>query len=131
MQQQFNLPGIQCQELGRRKVIANFDGGQISSDGGALLLRELENQTSIIKSFAACFEDYRDPKKIEHSVNQLLAQRIVGIALGYEDLVDNDELRKDPLLAVVVNQLDPTGKGRSNLRDQGTPLAGKSTLNRL
>ena len=131
MQQQFNPTRIQCQELGRRKVIADFDGGQISSDGGALLLRELESQTGLIASFASCFKDHRDPRKIEHSLKELLAQRILGIALGYEDLVDHDELRKDPLLAVVVNQLDPTGQRRSNPRDQGCPLAGKSTLNRL
>src|SRR5512135_1200871 len=88
--------------LGRREIVADFDGGDISSDGGALLLRKTEHLTGVIRQFAACFTDHRDPDLIEHSVEELLAQRVYGLVLGYEDLNDHDELRRDPLLAAVV-----------------------------
>jgi hypothetical protein len=117
--------------LGPRQVLADFDGGDISSDGGALLLRETERLTGIIRQFAACFTDHRDPDLIEHSVEHLLAQRVYALALGYEDLNDHDDLRRDPLLATVVGKDDPTGKSRQRRRDRGKALAGKSTLNRL
>src|SRR3954471_1078018 len=117
--------------LGSRQVLADFDGGAISSDGGALLLREAEARTGIIRQFAACFTDHRAPDLIEHSVEELLAQRVYGLALGYEDLNDHDDLRTDPLLATVVGKPDPTGKTRQRERDRGKALAGKSTLNRL
>ena len=117
--------------LGPRQVLADFDGGAISSDGGALLLRETERLTGIIRQFAACFTDHRDPDLIEHPVEHLLAQRVYGLALGYEDLNDHDDLRRDPLLATVVGKDDPTGKARRRQRDRGKALAGKSTLNRL
>ena len=117
--------------LGPRQVFADFDGGAISSSGGALLLRETERLTGIIRQFAACFTDHRDPDLIEHSVEHLLAQRVYALALGYEDLNDHDDLRRDPLLATVVGKGDPTGKSRLRRRDRGKALAGKSTLNRL
>jgi hypothetical protein len=117
--------------LGRREVVADFDGGDISSDGGALLLRKTEELTGIIRQFAACFTDHRDPDRIEHRVEELLAQRVYGLALGYEDLNDHDDLRRDPLLAAVVGKTDPTGQARRRRRDHGKALAGKSTLNRL
>jgi Transposase DDE domain group 1 len=117
--------------LGHRQVLADFDGGDISSEGGALLLRQTEAVTGIIRQFAACFTDHRDPDLIEHSLEHLLAQRVYGLALGYEDLNDHDDLRRDPLLATVVGKADPTGNDRHCLRDRGKPLAGKSTLNRL
>ena len=117
--------------LGPRQVLADFDGGAISSDGGALLLREAEARTGIIRQFAACFDDHRDPDRVEHPVEHLLAQRVYGLALGYEDLNDHDDLRRDPLLATVVGKDDPSGKTRRRQRDRGKPLAGKSTLNRL
>ena len=82
--------------LGPRQVLADFDGGAISSDGGALLLRETERLTGIIRQFAACFADHRDPDLIEHPVEHLLAQRVYALALGYEDLNDHDDLRRDP-----------------------------------
>lgn len=119
------------QDLGRRKVVGAFDGGDISSEGGALLLRELERSSGVMRRFAGCFKDKRDPDQIEHSVRELVAQRLVGLTLGYEDLNDHDELRRDPLLAVVVGKLDPTGQSRRRDRDRGKALAGKSTLNRL
>jgi hypothetical protein len=117
--------------LGHRQVLADFDGGAISSDGGALLLRQIEARTAIIRQFAACFTDHRDPDLVEHPLEHLVAQRVYGLALGYEDLNDHDDLRRDPLLATVVGKTDPTGQDRPRLRDRGKPLAGKSTLNRL
>ena len=117
--------------LGRRDVVARFDGGRITSDAGGLLLREVERETGILRRFAACFTDHRDPDLIEHSVEDLVAQRVYGLALGYEDLNDHDQLRCDPLLAVLVGKTDPLGQDRSRERDKGKPLAGKSTLNRL
>ncbi len=117
--------------VGLRQVLADFDGGDISSDGGALLLREAERLTGIIRQFAACFTDHRNPDLTEHTVEELIAQRVYALALGYEDLNDHDDLRRDPLLATVVGKGDPTGKTRQRKRDRGKPLAGKSTLNRL
>jgi hypothetical protein len=117
--------------LGSREVLADFDGGDITSDGGALLLRETERLTGILRQFAACFTDHRNPDLTEHTVEELIAQRVYALTLGYEDLNDHDDLRRDPLLATVVGKGDPTGKTRQRKRDRGKPLAGKSTLNRL
>ena len=117
--------------VGSRQILADLDGGAISSDGGALLLRKTEQLTGIIRQFAACFTDHRKPDLIEHAVEELIAQRVYGLALGYEDLNDHDDLRRDPLLATVVGKGDPTGKARLRRRDRGKALAGKSTLNRL
>jgi Transposase DDE domain group 1 len=119
------------QTQNRRELVAHFDGGNICSDAGGLLLQQTERVTGIIKRFAACFTDHRDPDLIEHTVEELIAQRIYALALGYEDLNDHDELRNDPLLAVLVGKHDPTGKDRLRSRDKGKALAGKSTLNRL
>ena len=105
----------------RREIRAQFDGGAITSDGGGLLLREVEQRIGILRQFAACFTDYRNPDLIEHTVKELVAQRVYGLALGYEDLNDHEELRNDPLLAVLVEKGDPGSEA----------LAGKSTLNRL
>ena len=82
----------------RREVRAQFDGGAITSDGGGLLLREVEKRVGILHQFAACFADYRNPDLLEHPVEELVAQRVYGLALGYEDLNDHEELRNDPLL---------------------------------
>jgi Transposase DDE domain group 1 len=119
------------QDLGSREVIAAFDGGKVSSDAGGLLLREVEDKFRFLEQFARCFTDYRDADLVEHTLLDLIKQRIFGICLGYEDLNDHDQLRLDPLLAVMVGKTDPTGDGRVRLRDQGKALAGKSTLNRL
>src|SRR2546430_2854215 len=107
--------------LKRLEIRAQFDGGAISSDGGGLLLREVEKRIGILHQFASCFTDYRNPDLIEHSVEELVAQRVYGLALGYEDLNDHEELRNDPLLAVLVEKANPSSQ----------VLAGKSTLNRL
>ena len=117
--------------VGRRIVQAGFDGGRITSDGGALLLREVERRTGIIARTAACFKDFRAPGAIEHTLGSLVAQRVYGLALGYEDLNDHDQLRADPLLAVLAECADPTGSERRRAQDKGCALAGKSTLNRL
>jgi len=122
---------VKFQDIGKREVIGQFNGGAISSDGGSLLLREVEKRTRIIEKFSECFDDHRDKKRIEHTVNELLCQRIYGLALGYEDLNDHDILRRDPLLAVLSGKEDPTGSMRRCQRDKGKALAGKSTLNRL
>jgi len=131
MQTQCNADYLDFPMLGRREILADFDGGDITSDGGALLLRQVEQINGIIRQFADCFTDHRDPELIEHSVEELLAQRVYGLALGYEDLNDHDDLRRDPLLAAVVGKLDPTGQHRRRPGDRGKALAGKSTLNRL
>ncbi len=117
--------------LGSRKVIGKFDGGRISSDGGALLLREVEQRAHILKRLSQCFTDYRNPTLIEHTTESLIKQRVCGIALGYEDLNDHDELRQDALLALLCNKADITGTDRVRQQDKGKALAGKSTLNRL
>ncbi len=122
---------IEFHALGSREVVAQFDGGDITSDGGGLLLRELEERTETLKKFAACFVDYRKPEAIEHTVENLVAQRVYGLCLGYEDLNDHDQLRRDPLLAVMVGKADPKGEDRREAADRGKALAGKSTLNRL
>ena len=117
--------------LGKRAVVARFDGGHISSDGGALLLREVEQRTGILARIAEQFTDYRHPELIEHSVEALVAQRVLGLALGYEDLNDHDRLRFDALLALAVGKRDPSGQDRRHQRDKGKALASSSTLNRL
>lgn len=119
------------QPLGRRTVVARFDGTTVTSDAGGLLLREVENRFHFIDQLAHCFTDYRDPDKTEHTLPQLLKQRIFGLCLGYEDLIDHDTLRHDPLLALLVGKDDPTGQDRARAADRGKALAGKSTLNRL
>ena len=124
-------PSFSFAEHGRRQVVARFDGGTISSDGGAVLLRQLEQRTGIVRKFADCFHDYRQPAQVEHSVPELVAQRVYGLALGYEDLNDHDQLRSDPLLALLSGKQDLEGKQRRRAQDRGKAGAGKSTLNRL
>ena len=122
MPTQCNTKPLEFEPHGRRRVVADFDGGPITSDAGALLLREVDRHLSVSDQVAACFTDYRDPRRIQYSLRTLIAQRIVGIAQGYEDLIDHDQLRHDPLMAL----LSENGPGSDS-----PPLAGKSTLNRL
>jgi hypothetical protein len=117
------------QQLGRREVIGRFDGGMISSDAGGLLLREVERRFGIVERFSACFVDYRDPQRTEHSLKALISQRVYGVALGYEDLNDHDRLRHDVVMGVLCEKSDPSGSERVRKRDQGKAIAGKSTLN--
>ncbi len=107
-----------------RRVEAGFDGGKVTSDAGALLLGAADRAVRLMDRFAACFHDARRPELIEHEVRTLVGQRVMGIALGYEDLIDHDELRHDPVLAVVAGKL-------AARRSDCAPLAGKSTLNRV
>jgi hypothetical protein len=122
---------LSFQGLGRRRIEAEFDAGMVTSDAGGLLLRETAARTRMMERIGACFTDGRDPARVEHTVESLVAQRIYGIALGYEDLNDHEELRRDPLLATLVGKTDPLGRERARERDRGCALAGKSTLNRL
>jgi hypothetical protein len=120
-----------AQNLGGRELVWRFDGGDITSDGGVLVLRKLEERSGILRRFAACFEDYRKSDQIEHPLLDLIRQRVFGLALGYADLNDHDELRRDPMLAVALNKDDVKGEHRRRAQDRGKALAGKSTLNRL
>jgi hypothetical protein len=119
------------QDLGPRKVVADFSGGTLSSDGGVLLLRQIDQQLGLSRALAGCFCDQRDPHFVDHSLPQLLAQRLYGLALGYEDLNDHNQLRRDPLLATACEKKDPWGQDRFNPAHRGIALAGASTLNRL
>jgi hypothetical protein len=107
-----------------RAAVAGFDGGSITSNAGALLLGATDRAIGLVQRFASCFRDARLPERVEHEVATLVGQRIFGIALGHEDLVDHDELRHDPVLAVLADKLEARRAGCA-------PLAGKSTLNRL
>ncbi len=131
MKTKFTGEKLEMQPLGRRRVICDFQGGTLSSDGGGLLLREVESRFSVIARMAQCFSDLRDPALIEHTVEELLSQRIYGLALGYEDLNDHDRLRNDPLQGLLAGKDDLEGRDRFLRRDQGKACAGKSTLQRL
>ena len=122
---------LEFQGLGRREVKAEFDGGHITSDAGALLLREVDERLGLTRGVASCFDDRRDARFIEHSVLELVRQRVYGLALGYEDLNDHDDLARDVLLAMVAGKTDPEGGDRRRERDRGKALASSSTLNRL
>ncbi len=122
---------FQFQDLGVRKVVADFDGGTLSSDGGVLLLRQIDRGLGMTRTLAGCFGDRRDQRMVEHALPQLLAQRIYGLALGYEDLNDHEQLRRDPLLATACEKRDPLGEDRLDPADRGRALAAASTLNRL
>lgn len=122
---------LDFQPLGSRQITAKFDGGMVTSDAGALLLREVDARAGILHRFASCFTDHRDPELVEHTTFQLIAQRVYALALGYEDLNDHDDLRHDLLFAVLVGKEDATGQDRVLKRDRGKACAGKSTLNRL
>jgi hypothetical protein len=108
--------------LGRRAVVGNFDGGKISSDSGGVLLREVEHRTHILKRLAGCFVDYRDPDQIEHSTESLIKQRVMGLALGYEDLNDHDGLRHDPLLALLSDKRDVLSASNASMLASGAVL---------
>ncbi len=105
---------------GKRKIVARFDGGTISSDGGAFLLRQTDQRLNLLSRLAVCFLDGRNQEQVEHSILEMLSQRIYGLALGYEDINDHEQLRTDPVFGILA--------GRKELEE---PLAGKSTLNRM
>ena len=112
--------GFGFEATGKREIIARFDGGTISSDGGAFLLRQTDKRLNLIGRLAQCFLDGRNQALVEHSVAEMLAQRIYGLALGYEDLNDHEQLRNDPVFGILAGS-----------DDLAEPLAGKSTLNRM
>ena len=118
-------------DLGPRRVQADFSGGTLSSDAGALLLRQVNINLGATAELAQCFYDQRDPDWVNHSVQELLRQRIFGTALGYEDLEDHQRLRLDPLLAAACGKTDPLGENRVLPQHRGIALAAPSTLNRL
>ena len=123
--------GLEFQRHGGRRVRARFDGGRLTSDGGGLLLRETEARIGLLGRMASCFRDWRNPSDVEHTVQDLVCQRVYGLALGYEDLNDHNELRSDSALALLVGKSDITGMSRRRERDRGRPLASASALNRL
>ena len=124
MQTECSAEQFEFAAIERRRVVAAFDGGAITSDAGALLLGATDRSIRLVDRFAACFTDRRLPGLIEHRVSTLVGQRVFGLALGYEDLNDHDDLRRDPVMAVLAGKL----KAR---REDCAPIAGKSTLNRL
>lgn len=115
-----NQSGFGFEACGRREIVARFDGGTISSDGGALLLRQTDRHLNLLPRLAECFLDGRNQDQVKHSIAEMVSQRIYGLALGYEDLNDHEQLRKDPLFAILAGR-----------EEAGTTLAGKSTLNRM
>ena len=125
MQTECTAKLLEFEAVERRSVVAGFDGGNITSNAGALLLGQVDRDLGLVRRFADCFIDRRDPRYVEHQVDTLVGQRIFGLALGYEDLNDHEELRKDPTFAVLAGKLSPV------LRSDCEALAGKSTLNRL
>ena len=118
-------------DLGSRRVQADFSGGTLSTDAGALLLRQVDINLGLSAELALCFEDARDQAWVDHSVQELLRQRIFGTALGYEDINDHQRLRLDPLLAVACGKADPLGEQRVLPQFRGIALAAPCTLNRL
>ncbi len=134
MATQCTLKSLSFSPSGRRQVIGRFDGGPMTSDAGGLLLRETDLRIGLSRRLKSCFVDYRNPNSVEHRLRPLLAQRVIGLALGYEDLNDHDELRRDPLMALLVGCSDGTGARRARRarrRNRDRALAGSSTLNRL
>jgi hypothetical protein len=119
------------QALSARQVVADFSGGTLSTDGGALLLRQADHRLGLSRALAECFDDQRDPRFVDHQLPELLGQRIKGLALGYEDVNDHDTVRHDPLLAVACDKRDPLGQDRCFADHRGVALAAPATLNRL
>ena len=112
--------GFGFEALGSRDIVARFDGGAISSDGGAFLLRETDRRLNLLPRLAECFLDGRNQRMVDHSIQEMLSQRIYGLALGYEDINDHEQLRHDPVFGILAGR-----------QDFEQPLAGKSTLNRM
>lgn len=107
-----------------RPIIVNFQGGAVTSDAGLSLITEIDRKLQITSKFAQCFQDYRKPNRIDHSIENLIKQRIYGLVMGYEDLNDHEELRHDQMFAIALGK-------RIGLESEPATLAGKSTLNRL
>lgn len=117
-------PPMTFGRLARRAIVAEFTGGEVSSDAGLMLIRQVDQHYGFSQQMAACFTDHRDPSRVEHSIEAMVAQRLYGLVQGYEDLNDHETLRADVMLGMAVGKLE-------RQRGEGAPLAGKSTLNRL
>ena len=118
---------LEFERFRRQRVVGRFDGGELGSDGGGLLLRELAQRTGLFRRLSACFRDHRDPQRTQHPVEVLVAARVLGLALGYEDLIDHDTLRQSKLWSLLCGAV---GRGRRRASWERLP-PGKSTLNRL
>lgn len=119
-----NSEQFKFERVKSRSVIVNFQGGTVTSDAGLTLIADLDRKLQITSRFAGCFDDYREPNRIEHSIESLIAQRVYGLVQGYEDLNDHEQLRHDPMFALAVGKIIGDGT-------QQVVLAGKSTLNRI
>lgn len=119
-----NLPSYEFGQLSKRKIIADFSGGDLTSDGGLLLIREVDQLYQISQRLASCFTDHRNSSRVQHELKTLIGQRLYGLVQGYEDINDHDDLRHDRLFGVVLEKLE-------SQHPRCAPLAGKSTLNRL
>ena len=117
--------------LGSRRAEVDFSGGHLSSDGGALLLREADRSMRLCSQLAVCFTDFRDQDFVEHDLDVLLRLRILGLALGYEDINHHERVRPDPLMAATCGRANLLRLERTIAQDKGKPLARKSALNRL
>ena len=111
-------------QLKRRQVVADFSGGQITTDGGLILVAQVDKHYRISERLAACFGDHRAPTRVQHELSDLIAQRLYGLVQGYEDLNDHEQLRHEPMFGIAVGKLESE-------HPRCAPLAGKSTLNRL
>ena len=131
MKTQCNADRYLFEGLGGREAVASFDGGYVTSDAGLMLVHDVDQLLGLTKGFAAAFTDHRNPDLIEHTVTELVAQRVYGLVLGYEDLNDHDDLRHDPLLAAACGKKDATGEHRRREQDRGKALAAKNTFSRL
>ena len=119
---------IRAKAAGGREFVGRFDGGDITSDGGLLLLQATEERRGVLRRFAECFSDHRDQRLVEHTSQDLVAQRVLALAVGYEDVIDHERLRLDPLLAAVVGKSDPKGQRRWHEDDKGLALASPAAV---
>jgi Transposase DDE domain group 1 len=103
-------------ECGNREIVARFDGGTISTDGGALLLRQTDRRLNLLARLAKCFLDQRDQSRVEHTILEMLSQRVYGLALGYEDINDHEELRRDPLFGILAGRKNQAAIWRGRVR---------------
>jgi hypothetical protein len=116
-----------------RRVVAEFSGARVTSDGGALLLRAADRQIGLLRRVVSCFTDARDPQRIEHELSEMLVQRVYGLALGYEDLNDHEELRNDPLLGMLAGRRDlqapwPDRRGQTDGQTDRRGQTGRSPV---
>ena len=119
MTTQCNATKLTFQELDSREVVGRFDGGEITSDAGGVLLREVEKRTRILGRMSECFDDHRAPERIEHTMESLVKQRVMGLCLGYEDLNDHDELCRDRMMALLCESDDMKGERGTRSRTVG------------